>query len=206
MSQSRTPRTNNESIHWWRTWATHHRVAAAVLAGVVATHVATIFGYWFPGVGLTRLDWNTANGWVYVPSASPLAKFVTGGVFHYLDGILFAVVYACALHPVLPWRNSLAGNLTKGLAFGTLLAIISVAFMTPQVYGPARGADPGFLSLEAGGTYILTVFVWHWVYGLHLSLIYSPLPAGEGLAEPSKSPASATDNGRDESPELAKDY
>lgn len=204
MSQSRTPHPRNESILWWRTWATRHRVAAAVLAGVVATHVATIFGYWFPGVGLTRLDWNTANGWVYVPYASPLAKFITGGVFHYLDGILFAVVYACALHPVLPWRNSLAGNLAKGLAFGTLLAVISVAFMTPQVYGPARGADPGFLSLEAGGTYILTVFVWHWVYGLHLSLIYSPLPPTEGPAELSEPAASEADDGRDESPALAK--
>ncbi|MFI1731906.1 hypothetical protein ACH40E_22365 [Streptomyces acidicola] len=206
MLQSRTPRTNNESIRWWRTWATRHRVAAAILAGVVATHVATIFGYWFPGVGLTRLDWNTANGSVYVPSAAPLAKFVTGGVFHYLDGILFAVVYACALHPVLPWRNSMVGNLTKGLAFGTLLAVISVAFMTPRVYGPARGVDPGFLSLELGGTYILTVFVWHWVYGLHLSLIYNPLPATEGPAELSEHTAPPADDGRDDSSVLAKNH
>jgi hypothetical protein len=99
MLQSRTAGTPNESIQWWRIWATNHRVLAAVVAGVVATHVATIFGYWFPGIGLTRLDWNTANGWVYVPFGSPLAKFVTGGVFHYLDGIVFAVVFACALHP-----------------------------------------------------------------------------------------------------------
>ncbi len=177
MAQSRTESMDNESIRWWRLWATRHRVAAALLGGVVATHVATIFGYWFPGVGLARLDWNTANGSVYVPFASPLEKFAVGGAFHYLDGILFAVVFACALHPVLPWRNTVLGNLTKGLAFGTLLAIVSVSFMTPAVYGPARGTDPGFLSLDLGWNYILSVFVWHWAFGLHLALFYNPLPS-----------------------------
>ncbi|MGW0777871.1 hypothetical protein ACWD01_30455 [Streptomyces sp. NPDC002835] len=202
MLQSRTAGTPNESIQWWRIWATNHRVLAAVVAGVVATHVATIFGYWFPGIGLTRLDWNTANGWVYAPFGSPLAKFVTGGVFHYLDGIVFAVVFACALHPALPWRNTPMGNMAKGLVFGTVLSVISVAFMTPQVYGPARGADPGFLSLDLGGTYILTVFVWHWVYGLHLALIYNPLPTLDGNVEPGVRKASPA--GRDEPPVLSE--
>ncbi|MCX4903400.1 hypothetical protein [Streptomyces sp. NBC_00878] len=178
MSQSSTLGTENDGIHWWRTWATRHRVASALLAGVVATHVATIIGYWFPGVGLNRLDWNTANGFVYVPSSSPLEKFLVGGAFHYLDGIVFAVVFACAMHPALPWRNTGLGNLTKGLVFGTVLSVISVAFMTPRIYGPARGTDPGFLSLDLGWKYIASVFVWHWIFGLHLSLIYNPLPAG----------------------------
>ncbi|MFM9498551.1 hypothetical protein ACKI1Q_33720 [Streptomyces galilaeus] len=108
MSDSGT--TTADDAAWWRLWATRHGVAAAVLGGVIAAHVATIFGYWFPGVGLPRLDWNTANGWVYVPFGTPLEKFAVGGLFHYLDGIIFAV----ALHPVLPWRNTVLGNLAKG--------------------------------------------------------------------------------------------
>ncbi|MFC1443101.1 hypothetical protein ABUW04_33165 [Streptacidiphilus sp. N1-10] len=178
MTGRRTTRTGE--ITWWRLWATRHRLAAALMAGLVATQVATIFGYWFPGVGLPRLDWNTVNGLVYVPFASALEKFAVGGVFHYADGIVFAVVFACALHPLLPWRNTVLGNIAKGLAFGTLLAIVAVAFMTPRVYGPAMGADPGFLSLHLGWKYILAVFVWHWVFGLHLALLYNPLPADAG--------------------------
>ncbi|WP_328737289.1 hypothetical protein [Streptomyces bobili] len=175
MSDSGT--TTADDAAWWRLWATRHRVAAAVLGGVIAAHVATIFGYWFPGVGLPRLDWNTANGWVYVPFGTPLEKFAVGGLFHYLDGIIFAVVFAVALHPVLPWRNTVLGNLAKGLVFGTLLAITSVAFVTPRIFGPARDTDPGILSLDLGWKYLLAVFVWHWVYGLHLALIYNPLPS-----------------------------
>ncbi|WP_394620068.1 DUF6789 family protein [Lentzea sp. JNUCC 0626] len=163
-------------ILWWRTWASRHRVLAALLAGLVATHVATACGYWFTGIGLTRLDWNTANGFVYTPAAGPLAKFLVGGVFHYFDGIVFAVVFACALHPLLPWRNTQLGNLAKGFVFGTLLSVLSVVFMTPFVYGPARGSDPGFLSLNLGWQYIAAVFVWHWIYGIHLAIVFNPLP------------------------------
>jgi len=171
-------------IRVWRTWATRHRVLAALLAGLVATHIATACGYWFTGVGLARLDWNTANGFVYTPTASPVAKFLVGGVFHYLDGIVFAVVFVCALHPLLPWRNTQLGNLAKGLAFGTLLAILSVAFMTPHVYGPARGLDPGFLSLNLGWKYLAAVFVWHWIYGIHLAIVFNPLPDEHDAPQP----------------------
>ncbi|MCK2244620.1 MULTISPECIES: hypothetical protein [unclassified Crossiella] len=170
---------NGGAVRSWRLWATRHRVAAALLAGLVATHVATIIGYWFQGVGLSRLDWNSANGFVYTPFGSAIEKFVIGGVFHYLDGIVFAVVFACALHPLLPWRNTQFGNLAKGLTLGTALAVVSVAFMTPYVYAPARGAEAGFLSLDLGWKYIVAVFVWHWIYGLHLALVYNPLPDDE---------------------------
>jgi hypothetical protein len=36
---------------------------------------------------------------------------------------------------------------------------------------------PGFFSLNLGWKVILAIFLWHWVYGLHLGLIYNPLPA-----------------------------
>src|SRR5947199_350439 len=42
----------------WRDWVTAHRLGAAFLAALVATHVATIIGYWLPSIGLPRLDWN----------------------------------------------------------------------------------------------------------------------------------------------------
>jgi hypothetical protein len=75
----------------------------------------------------------------------------------------------------LPWRNTERGNLAKGLFFGTVLAIISCGFMVPLVYFPQF--HPGFFSLNLGWKVILAIFLWHWVYGLHLGLIYNPLPA-----------------------------
>jgi hypothetical protein len=160
-----------DSVSRWRAWVTEHRVAAAILAGLVATHVATIIGYWMPGVGLPQLDWNRVNGLVYTPKSSPNIQFLAGGIYHYTDGIVFAVMYAVALHPLLRWRSSSTGNIVKGLVFGTILATISCAFMTPRVYFPK--VDVGFFSHHLGWKLIVAVYVWHWVYGAHLGVIYN---------------------------------
>jgi hypothetical protein len=47
------------------------RVSAALLAGLIATHLATVVGYFMPGIGLPQLDWNRINGAIYTPRASP---------------------------------------------------------------------------------------------------------------------------------------
>ncbi len=44
--------------------------------------------------------------------------------------------------------------------------------MIPRVYFPA--ADVGFFSHNLGWQLLLAVFVWHWVYGMHLGMIYNP--------------------------------
>lgn len=165
----------------WRRWATRHPVGAALLAGLIAVHIASVLGFWLGGFGLTRLDWNTANGLVYLPEGSPLAQFLFGGLMHYIDGILFGVLFAVALHPWLPWRNTLIGNALKGVVFGTLLAVVALALLTPLIYAPARGAEAGFFSTNFGWEYVLSVFVFHWVYGANLGLIYNPFDRDDTL-------------------------
>src|SRR5437660_11279271 len=147
----------------YRTWVANHRVSAALLAAFVATHMATVIGYWMPGIGLPQLYWNRINGSIYTPNVSPDLQFVSGGVFHYLDGIVFTVVFVVAVHPLLRWRSTTFGNALKGLLFGTVLATISCAFMIPRVYFPA--ADVGFFSHILGCLLLLSVFVWHCVSG-----------------------------------------
>src|SRR6266481_3494973 len=66
-------------------WFGDHRDSAALLAGLVATHLATVVGYFMPGIGLPQLDWNRINGAIYTPKASPDVQFLSGGVFHYVD-------------------------------------------------------------------------------------------------------------------------
>ena len=158
----------------FRGWATRHRVSAALIAGLVAVHVGTIFAFWMGGFGLTRLDWPTANGLVYLPDAGATTQFLVGGAFHYVDGIFFALVYAIALAPFLPFRASAAGNLAKGLLFGIILTILALAVMTPLVYAPASGSEAGVFSIDLGWNYMLSVLVFHLIYGLHLGLIYNP--------------------------------
>src|SRR5947209_4058647 len=167
-------RAAGRGVERYRTWVRDHRVSAALLAAVVATHVATVIGYWMPGIGLPQLDWNRINGTIYTPKASPDVQFLSGGVFHYVDGIVFTIVFVVAIYPLLRWRSTALGNTLKGLFFGTILATISCAFMIPRVYFP--DAHVGFFSHNLGWKLILAVYVWHWVYGLNLGMIYNPSP------------------------------
>ncbi len=81
-----------------------------------------------------------------------------------------------------PLPNSELGNLVKGLLFGTVLAVIALAVLTPLIYGPARGASAGVFSSDFGWRYIVGVFLFHWIYGAHIGLIYSPLPVDDPAA------------------------
>jgi hypothetical protein len=164
---------SDTGVDRYRVWVSDHRITAAILAGLVATHMATIVGYFMPGIGLPQLDWNRINGAIYTPKASSNLQFLSGGVFHYVDGIVFTVLFVVALYPLLRWPSTAVGNTFKGLAFGTLLATVSCAFMIPRVYFPH--GHVGFFSYHLGWKLILAVYVWHWVYGLHLGLMYNPL-------------------------------
>ena len=155
----------------WRDWVTTHRLGAAVLAGLVATHIATIIGYWLPSIGLPRLDWNMINGAVYLPGVSKGLVFWSGGFFHYTDGFVFTIVYVVALHPRMPGPWTSLGNLAKGLLLGTALAVISCIWMIPEVYAVPHA---GFFSLNLGWKLVLAVFIWHWVYGMNVGLLYNP--------------------------------
>jgi len=160
-----------EGIARWRDWATAHRAVAALLAGVVATHIATVFGFMEVGVGLPRLDYMTTNGGLYLPKASPNVQFLTGGLLHYADGIVFAVLFAAVVHPMLPWRSTPIGNILKGMLLGTVLATIVVGFLANYVYYP--NAHLGFFAHNAGWKVIFATYLWHWVWGLHLGAIYN---------------------------------
>ena len=167
-----------EGVARWREWATAHRMAAALLGGVVATHIATVFGFMEVGVGLPRLDWLTTNGVFYLPHASPGIQFLSGGIFHYTDGIVFAVLYAAAFHPVLPWRSTPVGNILKAMLFGTILATISAGFLVQRVYYPNH--DVGFFAHNLGWKSVFAIYLWHWVFGAHLGVIYNVKDGARG--------------------------
>jgi hypothetical protein len=167
-------RDRDQVIHVWRAWSTRHRLPAAVLGGIVAVHISSLVGFWLGGFGLTRLDYNSANGMVLLPNGTPTQQFMVGGLSHYADGVIFAVLFALALSPVVPLPASRLGNIGKSLLFGTVLALLAIFVTAPFVFGPARGVHDPLAGLHAGWNYVLSVFVFHWLYGLHVGLIYNP--------------------------------
>lgn len=171
-----------ETIHVWRAWATRHRVLAAMLGGFVAVHVSTLIGFWMGGFGLTRLDYNTANGLVFLPDGTHLQQFLVGGLSHYADGVIFAVLFALALSPHIPLPATRLGNIGKSLGFGAVLALLALFVTAPFVFGPARGVHDPLIAVHAGWNYVLSVFLFHWIYGLHIGMIYNPYDRGEELA------------------------
>ena len=152
-----------------RALVTRHKIATALLAGLVATHLATMFGYWDHLFGLKVINFNYGNGLqVFAPTgpshASYVTTFVVGGGIHYLNGLCFAVLFAFAVHPLIPIRN-------------TALAIMSAAVMTPYVF--LTQLHLGFFSHRAGFWFVAGLFFWHWIFGATLATIYNPLPDEE---------------------------
>jgi hypothetical protein len=157
-----------------RALVTRHKIATAILAGLIATHLASMLGFWEHAVHLKVLDFNTLNGLQLLPHASHNVDFFTGGAAHYTNGVCFAILYAFTFHPLIPIRNTALGNLAKALIFGTCLALFALLVMVPYVFLPQ--AHLGFFSHREGFIFILSTFVVHWAYGFLLGSIYNPLP------------------------------
>src|SRR5207344_1002069 len=65
----------------FRSEVSNSKLVTALVAGFVATHVATIFGFWFHGFDLPDLAWPTFNGILLLgKDASPLSIFWAGTV------------------------------------------------------------------------------------------------------------------------------
>lgn len=180
----------------WRIWVTRHPIAGALLSGFVATHIATIFGFWMGGVGLPQLNWPVTNGEVVLPKASATAQFVIGEVFiHGLDGVVFTLIYAIAIFPLfsrlLGGSVSALANMAKGFVYGAVLATISIGFLTPYVYAPHEGA--GLFTTGFGWKLMLAIYLFHVAFGVNLGLMYNPIRLHAPSVPASSAAASAAD-------------
>ncbi len=171
-----------------RRWVTEHRLLSAFVAAAVSTHLATVTGYWFAGIGLTPLDFNLFNGFLLLPNGttdfyageSLTTLFIIGGVFHYMTGISYGLVYAFLIYPLLPFKATVLGNIGKGLIWGMILAVISAGWWVPILH-PAFNL--GTFTTNAPSI-LIGIFVWHAWYGINLGALYSPLPVPETSERP----------------------
>ncbi len=163
---------------------------SALIAGFIATHVATVFGLWFGAAKMPQFDFNTLNGWLILGFTRPAeTTFLVGGLVHYVNGILWGLIFGLIVYPMMGGSLKMLApmkpttNLLKGLLWGwTLWLISSILWMTLLV-GPLVNAFGGvgpFLTNfgPVGYQAVFTNLFWHTIYGLHIGLFFNPMKAG----------------------------
>lgn len=157
-----------------------HRLTAALVAAFVATHMATVSGYWYKIIGIPVLGWPQFNGILLLAhpgsGGTGTQQFWAGAVFHYMTGICFALIFVYLIHPLIPIRNTLLGNLVKATIWAGVLATFSALLWVPRDFPEFH---PGFFTNNLGWRTVIGIYIWHAVYGLHLGAFYSPLPVTE---------------------------
>lgn len=159
---------------WWYAWVNRNRVIGIILIGVIATQLGTYFGYVFPAIGLPSVPWPLFNGVLGAPAEAfgSASAFFVGQSLHYVNGIVFAVLYAVLALPLMPFRNTGLGNVLSGVLYGVIMTIISIGLLVPYAYVPDQGF--GFFTFYGPDTWKLplAVLIWHLIYGIFLGLLF----------------------------------
>ena len=173
--------------------------AIAILGGLVATHLATNMGMWFHGLGLPDLNFNILNGYLVMGNSAnafgtegfqdPAVLTLFGAAAHYTQGVAFSLIFALAVFPLIPLKNSLVGNILKAVIWGFILATLSAVWWVPALFS---GLERGIFFSNFGPNqipYIIALYLWHFIYGFNLGVLFNPAPAAE--AEVVAQPAAA---------------
>jgi len=177
----------------YQRWVYRHPVAGASLAGFIATQIGTIWGYYAPGIGLPSLPFPAYNGLLFSrPSVAAdfsdfgnPASWFLGQSIHYVNGIVFAYMFAFIAYNKLPTFMPKMKSVQKGMVFGITQSIISLGFLFPYVYAPKAGfgifsfGDNAFGNNHDHWKLPVAVVLWHLVYGGLLGLFYDPKPDNE---------------------------
>ena len=99
-------------------------------------------------------------------------SFFVGNALHYVNGIVFAILFVILARPLMPFKNTHGGNIASGLLYSVILSIISAGFLVPYAYVPNQGY--GFFSFYGPDGWKLPfgILVWHLIYGFFLGALY----------------------------------
>ena len=163
----------------WRTFVARNPFAAATIAGLIATQMATLVGYYFIGIGLPQTPWPLFNGFLVAPQTAygTVASYFAGQSIHMVDAVVFTILYAVLVYGRMPGPNTVWGDIMKGIVYGLILGLISMGFLVPYVYAPKQGF--GFFSFYTPNTWKLplSIALWHLTYGFLVGTLYSPIRA-----------------------------
>lgn len=155
-------------------------VESFLLWGFVATVVLTTIIAAGQELGLSRMSMTFMLGTMITPSRD-LAQAL-GFVMHFVNGWIFALVYAAAMESIgmaTWWLGALIG-LVHG-SFVLMVAMPMLPGMHPRMAGETRGPTPtrqlqppGFLALNYGAQTPLLSLVAHAAYGAIFGGFYIP--------------------------------
>jgi uncharacterized membrane protein YagU involved in acid resistance len=145
----------------------------ACAAGFVATIVITLMMYFVPPmIGMPPMDIGKMLGTMLLPQDGT-AAFWVGMLWHFINGIVFVLIYAGVLLALR--KQSTAGS---GAVFGIVLWLLAMTMMPAMLsmHPLVRAGEmqnPGVFMLKMGGwTPAIFDLVGHLVYGVIAGLIY----------------------------------
>ncbi len=170
---------------------TDNRLVAGLVAAFAATVFATMFGEWFYALGWVPFSFNTLNAEAWATNFHNLSGFFAittntalspdfvyflGMWAHYLQGIVFGLVFTLLVYPNLPGPMTVGANLVKGLIWGWTLWIVSSSFVMPLLYGVGFWFSYWGSAFGLGQSNLIFYnFVWHSIYGFVLGMFFSPV-------------------------------
>ncbi len=156
----------------WHSWVASHPVGGLAVTGLVATQIVTYLGYCFKAIGLPTLPWPAYNGALIGGAdtwGSPLAQYWAGQSMHYVNGIVFTILFGMVARAKLP-----GSHVIKGVLYGVVLAIVSVGFLVPYAYVPKMGYGLFLMDGPDGWKLPAGVMLWHVIWGFLIGTLYQP--------------------------------
>ncbi|MDA0999347.1 MAG: hypothetical protein O2807_02355 [bacterium] len=125
------------------------RLLVVAIAGFLATYAHLLFALIGDRFGLAKLDFARGLGGLFFGGSYGLGLAAV-----HLNGIVFALVYAGLIGPLLP-----GALVVRGLVYGGLLFIFSQCFFNPAITGH------GFFSRKLHPRAWMTALIAHGIYG-----------------------------------------
>ena len=171
----------------WHKWVEAHPVGGLAVIGLIATQLGTYFGYVFPAFGLPTLPWPMYNGALALGINGPswgsyfnadytIAGtnagwlFFSGQSLHFINGIVFAMLFGIFAHKQIPVKSHVA----KGLIYGIIMTIISAGVLVPYAYVAKQGYGLFLMDGPDGWKLPFGILVWHLIYGGMIGMLYQP--------------------------------
>ena len=158
-----------------------------VVAGLIATYVMTMTGFWQSGLGLAALDVGAMiMGSMTAAHPDTPYTLVAGNLVHFANGIIMGLVWVAFLQERVP------GNwIVHGLVFALIAQLGAWVVVAPLAFGVGLF----FTNTPAPGRMMLATAVVHVAYGLSFALILKVAgvrAATRSGSEPSR-PEASTD-------------
>jgi hypothetical protein len=173
---STAPRNFGQPSTIWTNFVARSPIGALVVTSVIATQMGTYFGYVFPAVGLPTLPWPLYNGSLGLMGAefNTPGSFFVGMTLHFVNGVVFGILYGILVRDMIPLKNTVGGNISKGLIYGVIMTIISAGVLVPYAYVPNQGYGLFLFDGPDGWKLPFAILVWHLIYGFFLGSLFQP--------------------------------